>query len=294
MTAWTDGRVGDALNGEESRLDRLRDEAQRGRIGIAHLRARRELDAVRERAAGTAEMIERAAMRDDVRTLAEAQVVIRDQRAQIQKLEAAIATMRAASNIDALTGCLDRAGFEQTLEREWNRAARGRTPVGLLFVDVDRFKEVNDRFGHPAGDEALRAIAHALEGAAKRSGEVVARYGGDEFVIVVPQVDLAGALGFAERVRATVSKVRLRVGDETVALSVSVGAASLMPSMKVKREDLVRQADRAVYRAKQAGRDCAVALAVEEGLDVFYAPEAAQPLSTAERPEQSPSSSRSR
>ncbi len=294
MTAWTDARVTDALDAEDARLDRLRDDAERGRTGIAMLRARRELDGVRERAAGTAEMIERAALRDDVATLAQAQIVIREQREQIRRLEATIETMRSASNIDAVTGCLDRAGFEKTLEREWNRAMRGRTEVGLLFVDVDKFKEVNDKFGHQAGDEALRAIAKALEGEAKRSGEAVARYGGDEFVIVVPHADLAGALGFAERVRGAVSKLRLRVGEESVGLTVSVGAASVMPSIKVKRDELVRRADSAVYRAKDAGRNRAIALGVEEGLDVFFAPEAPVQRTAVEKPEAARSTTRGR
>jgi diguanylate cyclase (GGDEF)-like protein len=239
-------------------------------------------------------MIERAALRDDVKSLSEAQLVIRDQRQQIQQLESRIAELQADRQIDAVTGCVDRGGFEQTLEREWNRAMRGRTPVGLVFVDVDRFKEVNDRFGHPAGDQALRAIASALESEARRSGETVGRYGGDEFVIVIPQADLAASLAFAERARSSVSRLRMRLGEEAVGLSVSVGAASVMPSMTVKREELLRRADRAVYRAKEAGRGRAVALAVEDGVDVFYAPQVPTARSGPEKPEQARSASRGR
>ena len=293
-SAWTDSRVVDTLDAEEARLERLRDDVESGRTRVSLLRAQRELDRVREGASGTAEMIERAALRDDVRTLAEAQVLIREQRGQIQRLEGEIEALRAERHIDALTGCLDRGGFDETLGREWNRAMRGRNSVGLVFVDVDAFKDVNDRFGHQVGDEALRAIAHAIVGEAKRSGDAVGRYGGDEFVVVIPGADLPGALAFGERVRASVSTLRLRVDGAAVPLSVSVGAASATPSMRVKREELVRRADRAVYRAKEAGRNRAVAVAVEEGLDVFYAPEPPTAAQDATRAQQSRSSPRRR
>jgi diguanylate cyclase (GGDEF)-like protein len=273
MTTWSDERVIEALDAEGVRLERVGDEAQRIADAIERIRAIRAIDDVRRASAEQASVIEQAALRDDVRTLAKAQETIRDLRATIERLQARVNELEAERNIDALTGALDRAGFAEALGREWSRAMRGRQPLGLVFVDVDRFKEVNDGYGHQAGDQVLRAIVNAIEEEAKRSGEIVARYGGDEFVVIVPQVDLPAALALGERIRASVAGLRVRVGDDMLSPTVSVGVAAMVPSFGVTSQELVARADRAAYKAKETGRGRTVAIEVEDGVDAFYAPD---------------------
>jgi diguanylate cyclase (GGDEF)-like protein len=270
--SWTDALVLETLGREGVRLDRLREDAERGRLAIRYAHAVSALDCARSGIAGIAQTIERAALREDVGALAQAQERIQGQRARIGLLEETIAALRADQHIDALTGCLDRGGFESAFAREWHRAARERTPLGLAVADADRFEDVNAVVGHPGGDRALRAIARAIEAQATRPGEVVGRFGGDAFAVVVPHADLAGALALGERVRIAVSGLQLRQGEVALPLSVSVGVAAAMPAAAVTHEELLRRAEQAVSRAKAAGRAQAVALDVEDGAEVFYAP----------------------
>src|SRR5471032_1071092 len=119
MNDWNSDRVSAALDVEEMRVERLRDEAQRSRRFIERARAIRDLDAVQQRTAGTAEMIERAALRDDVASLADAQRVIKLQRTEIAALKARVQTLEQEARVDPLTGCLDRGGVDETIDQEW-------------------------------------------------------------------------------------------------------------------------------------------------------------------------------
>jgi len=167
---------------------------------------------------------------------------------------------------DPLTGLANHRQFYDQLEREFRRAQRYQRPLTLLMLDLDRFKAFNDRYGHLAGDHALRETADVLRQNA-RSVDILARYGGEEFAIILPETDLPRAAAHAERIRSAVAS-HVFVSQETGLehqVTVSVGVAALgLTSEKI--EDLVHDADQALYRAKAAGRNrTALAAGQEEG-----------------------------
>jgi diguanylate cyclase (GGDEF)-like protein len=156
---------------------------------------------------------------------------------------------------DPLTGLANHRQFYTQLTREMRRAQRYRRPLAVLMLDLDHFKAFNDRFGHLAGDQALREIAGVLRQNA-RSVDILARYGGEEFAIILPETDLARAATQAERVRSSVAEHVFHSPETGHAhrVTVSIGAAMLMPGTR-KAEDLVGLADQALYRAKAGGRN---------------------------------------
>ena len=160
------------------------------------------------------------------------------------------------STTDALTQVGNRRLFDQTLKAEWQRAARRAAPVALLMIDVDHFKEYNDHYGHPAGDEVLRQIARLVGDSVRRGGELVARYGGEEFVLLLPGADLEAARGVAERCRQSIAdaKIEHRASATAAWVGVSIGVASHVASSGVDCKTLVETADAALYRAKRCGR----------------------------------------
>ncbi len=156
---------------------------------------------------------------------------------------------RAATR-DPLTGAANRACLDRMLEREVRLVRRHGDPLALLMVDVDRFKQVNDRFGHLAGDRCLAAIARCISGCIRRS-DALFRYGGEEFCVLLPRTGGRGARRLAERVRDATGRLRIPSGAETIRLSVSLGVAALGPGDGAA--DLLGRADSALYRAKRAG-----------------------------------------
>jgi diguanylate cyclase (GGDEF)-like protein len=156
------------------------------------------------------------------------------------------------AHLDALTGLANRLALRERLEAEWSACRRRGTPLSLLIADVDHFKRINDRFGHAAGDEALRRVAEALRAVA-RGSDLVARFGGEEFVVLAPDCDLVGALGLAERAREQIGALRLIFDAVTHPLTASVGAATAGDDPGP--DALFERADRALYEAKAAGRD---------------------------------------
>ena len=160
---------------------------------------------------------------------------------------------------DGLTGTPNRRAFDQALRGEWRRSSRAREPLSLIMVDIDRFKQFNDRFGHLIGDQALIAVARALTAALGREGDLVARYGGEEFAVVLPGTDLAGAAAIGQQLVEAIRGVSLRQAPDW-SLSVSVGTATWHPDEElIKSPVLLGRADEALYEAKNSGRDRAVA-----------------------------------
>lgn len=167
---------------------------------------------------------------------------------QMRELAKANAELEALATQDGLTGLKNRRTFGERLEEEAMRAARYGTPLSLVMLDVDHFKQYNDAFGHPEGDEVLRTVARQLSTDARES-DLAARYGGEEFVILLPQTDSAGACVIAERVRMAVCASDWPHRPVTA----SFGVATLTPGMSAG--DLVTTADQALYRAKAEGRN---------------------------------------
>ncbi|MBI5261132.1 MAG: diguanylate cyclase [Bradyrhizobium sp.] len=163
---------------------------------------------------------------------------------------------------DGLTGLANRRCFDQRLSEEWARAYRDRTSLGLLLIDLDRFKEYNDTYGHPAGDDCLRALAKILAREAKRPGDLAARYGGEEFAIILPNTDAAGCALIAERIRQAlrVAKIAHASNVPSALVTASIGGAACRPGMErsVGPVSLIEAADRALYAAKDGGRDSLV------------------------------------
>lgn len=175
----------------------------------------------------------------------------------VKQLEEANTQLEALSLEDDLTGIANRRYFERTLADEWNRARRHEQPLALILLDLDHFKDLNDRRGHPAGDDCLRKVGAFLNESVKRSGEVVARYGGEEFAILLPGVDGDGAIRVAEKLRDGIERLAIPYGNGNARrVTASCGVAALQPAADASSDILVANADRALYAAKHSGRNC--------------------------------------
>lgn len=153
---------------------------------------------------------------------------------------------------DSLTGVPNRRALME--QAELVRAQRGGQPVSLLMIDVDHFKRINDTYGHPAGDEVLRQ-ASALMGQRLRAGDVLGRYGGEEFCVIAPDTDSVGALTLAEALREIVATTPLQIEAGEISITVSIGIACCAAKERQELKSLLAESDAALYRAKQAGRN---------------------------------------
>jgi len=154
---------------------------------------------------------------------------------------------------DPLTGVSNRRHLMETMKNEARRSHRSKKSFAILMVDVDHFKKFNDTHGHVAGDEALKAVAEVLQ-EGTREVDHVARFGGEEFLVVLPETDIAGAVGAAERFRERLAKHSVAVGKRSVKVTVSTGVAEF-PIDGASPEALIISADAALYEAKRLGRD---------------------------------------
>jgi diguanylate cyclase (GGDEF)-like protein len=164
---------------------------------------------------------------------------------------------------DALTGLRNRRKFDATIDSEWRRAIRHKSPLSLLMIDADHFKTYNDTFGHQAGDQVLVGIAICISDSVTRAGDCAARYGGEEFAVLLPGQSAKDALHIAEIIR---NKVQGWADDATIS-TVSIGIAGVTPSAGMDWHQFVDAADKALYAAKAAGRNCCV-LASGPGLSL--------------------------
>lgn len=162
--------------------------------------------------------------------------------------------LRQSAELDALTGSLNRRSIDQWLVRSFAEAERGAQPLSVLFVDLDRFKGINDRFGHAAGDHCLRVVAGTLAGALEE-GDVFGRYGGEEFIAILPGRGGALARQIGERLRAAVERQAAEWEGQVIKLTVSVGVATRREGERTPAATIER-ADKALYAAKRAGRNC--------------------------------------
>ena len=159
---------------------------------------------------------------------------------------------------DALTGVANRRTLDQTLRHEWFRAQRSGQPLSVLMVDADHFKAFNDRHGHQGGDDALRAVAKVICANVRRPADLVARYGGEEFSVILAETDNAGARQIAEKIRVAVEQMPLVAGAETP-ITVSIGISTWTTEKEISLEQLLFMADKALYQAKEGGRNRVVA-----------------------------------
>ncbi|MBZ9676400.1 diguanylate cyclase [Mesorhizobium sp. ES1-1] len=174
-----------------------------------------------------------------------------------EELLAANAALNLLAHSDGLTGLLTRRAFDEALAREFLRSQRSGKPLALLLIDVDWFKRFNDHYGHPEGDECLRAVSRCIQATARRPADAAARYGGEEFAVILPETDARGAFVIAENLRRKVHELGLpHGGSEKGIVTVSIGAATFDPgAATIEIADLLRRADEALYGAKAAGRD---------------------------------------
>ena len=164
--------------------------------------------------------------------------------------------LSALASTDALTSLPNRRQFDATLSKEWYRALREAAPLALLMIDVDRFKSLNDRFGHPVGDAFLARVGRVIRDNVRRAGDLAARYGGEEFAVILPGTLSTGALDIAEHIRRAVAATDTRnIVAGGYPLSVSIGVAALVPLAGGGSAALIHSADAALYQAKRSGRN---------------------------------------
>ncbi|MCI3204290.1 MULTISPECIES: diguanylate cyclase [Pandoraea] len=175
---------------------------------------------------------------------------------QRRRRKLAEAALQRMASTDPLTGLANRRTLDEAYDREWRRAQREHAPLSLLFIDVDHFKTFNDRYGHPAGDEALVAVSHAISRSIRRPGDVAGRYGGEEFMVILPRTDPCGARDVAERIRVAVRAAAIEHdGSQHGHVTVSIGVAGTGPIPLGTPDLLLQAADEALYSAKSGGRD---------------------------------------
>ena len=186
--------------------------------------------------------------RDDAfRALRASQAALEEKNLELMRL----------SQLDGLTELANRRLFNNRLEQEWDRSRRSGKPVGLAMFDVDWFKDYNDTYGHLQGDDCLKTIARVLKDSARRPADLAVRFGGEEFVLLMPETDEAGALHVAETVRREVAELGLEHAGAPGGgrVSVSAGVSARVPDDGGFPEVLMEAADDALYRAKQRGRN---------------------------------------
>ena len=165
--------------------------------------------------------------------------------------------VRDLSNRDSLTGISNRRHFEEGLDRIWKQAIRLSKPVSIIMCDIDNFKAYNDTYGHQKGDECLKLVADTLHETLKRPLDMIARYGGEEFIIVLPDTALEGAVYIAEQLRENIESLKIihEASKAADVVTISLGVASALPAHHSSYEPLISVADKALYEAKESGRN---------------------------------------
>ncbi|WP_018144239.1 sensor domain-containing diguanylate cyclase [Thioalkalivibrio sp. AKL6] len=182
---------------------------------------------------------------------------ISERKQQEEELLRLKSELEALSYRDSLTGIANRRQFDLVLEREWAHARRDQRPLSAIMLDIDHFKEYNDRYGHPAGDGCLQRIATCLAGVVGREQDLLARLGGEEFVLILPDTDIDAAHALAERCLQRIREEAIPHASSRVAptLTASAGVGCLTPNETRDATQVVEAADRALYQAKRGGRD---------------------------------------
>jgi diguanylate cyclase (GGDEF)-like protein len=166
--------------------------------------------------------------------------------------------LEALSFKDGLTGVANRRMFDSVMEAEWINARRNTQPLSLIMLDIDYFKQYNDCYGHIQGDDCLKKVAQSLNTAGKRSSDFFARFGGEEFVLVLPETDAESAVKVAERCRKMIFKAQIPHEKSEISqlLTISIGVGTIVPTQADEPIRFIEEVDKRLYRAKQKGRNC--------------------------------------
>lgn len=171
------------------------------------------------------------------------------------RLEAVNRFLEDVSNTDQLTKLNNRHYFVKRYHEEYRRAQRHGDTISVIMLDIDHFKHFNDTYGHLAGDQCLVAVANELRSSISRAGDTLARFGGEEFIVLLTHTNINGATTVAERLRKAVAAIELKLEQQSVSVTISLGVASIVPSTPDNPEQLIQCADEALYDAKQQGRN---------------------------------------
>jgi diguanylate cyclase (GGDEF)-like protein len=197
--------------------------------------------------------------------------------AKVERLEAELTALRErfdaieqAGRYDAMTGTYKREAFVDALRTEWHVHGSNKQSLAVLFLDVDNFKKVNDDYDHRAGDAVLAAIGAQAIRCLRRTGEIAARYAGDEFVVLLPHTNLLEACQAAERLRQSIHAIKVPIGADTISPSVSIGVSCAYPHLSPGGcETVMLEADRAANQAKRGGKNRCFAHRIEDGESSF-------------------------
>ena len=165
-------------------------------------------------------------------------------------------TIEHLSMVDQLTGIPNRRNFDNRLHAEWGRSIREKVAISLMIMDVDFFKNYNDTYGHQQGDVALRAVADIMKDSLKRASDFAARWGGEEFVVLLPNTDAGGSVEIAEKIRMNIEAAEIRRSDgPNTKITVSIGVNAFTPMLTSSLDEFISRADKALYDAKNTGRN---------------------------------------
>ncbi|QOL27220.1 diguanylate cyclase [Thalassotalea sp. LPB0316] len=173
----------------------------------------------------------------------------------LQELEQANQELERTNTTDELTSLYNRRFYDQKILAEFRRSKRNLTPLSLLLIDIDHFKQVNDNFGHLGGDKSLIAVASLIKLTTQRSTDIACRYGGEEFCIILPETDEQGAMAIAEKLRKQVEEHPITLAENEINLTISCGISTYRQESFATVETLFSCADKALYRAKNEGRN---------------------------------------
>ncbi len=159
------------------------------------------------------------------------------------------------SNTDVLTGLFNRRYFDEALEKEWKRSGRNESKIGIILLDVDYFKRINDTFGHPAGDAYLKELAQRLTSVFKRDTDIVARFGGEEFIVLLPDADAERAVQLAREAVFRIGSMNIDYQGSEIGATISAGVSVCVPDFNFRPDSIIAWADKALYLAKKQGRN---------------------------------------
>jgi diguanylate cyclase (GGDEF)-like protein len=163
--------------------------------------------------------------------------------------------LQEKNTLDALTGIRNRSYFDKKYQAEVRRSRREQTQLSIVMMDIDHFKNVNDKYGHLVGDECIKTVAHTLNKALKRPSDDVCRFGGEEFALILPSTDLEGALVLVEQLRAKIEKTSIKVEDVSINITISAGIGTAIADLNQPEDIILALADKQLYAAKKAGRN---------------------------------------